>query len=271
MKYQITTVLHGLMFPEGPTVDSKGNIWFTELKGGTLGCLSPDQTFNRFPVANGTPNGIAIDHNDHVWFCDTSNGCVSRLNTETLEIDTVCSEVDRQPLDHPGDLAFDILGTLVFSCHANSRQEPVGYVCAWSSDWSKKISDGKFFPNGLTFTSDGKELIIAETYKHRLWKGKWDAPRSIWYDEHPWVEVGGPIGPDGMAFSDDGDLYVAVYGQKAIKVISPQGVIIDVIDIPGQNPTNCVFLPDGGLIVTEAERGELLKIDIKKKGMILFS
>ena len=263
--------MQGLVFPEGPAVDSKGNIWFVELKGGNLGCLSPDQTFKRFPVANGSPNGIAIDRRDHIWFCDSTNNCVSRLNPETLKIDTVCSGINGQPLHQPCDLAFDRQGTLVFTCHNNSRQEPTGYVCAWSpDDGIKKISDGKFFPNGLVFTSDGKELIIAETYKYRLWKGKWDAKSKTWYDEHPWVEAGGPIGPDGMAFSKDGDLYVAVYGRKTIKVISPQGIIIDEIELPGQNPTNCAFLPDGGLIVTEAERGELLKIDNRKKGMNLF-
>ena len=270
MNSQIITILQGLAFPEGPAVDYKGNIWFTELKGGNLGCLSPDRKFKRIPVNNGSPNGIAIDRNNHIWFCDASNNCISRLNPETLEIDTVCSEINGQPLHHPCDLAFDRQGTLVFSCHNNSRQEPTGYVCAWSPDGIKKISEGKFFPNGLCFTPDGKELVIAETYKHRLLKGKWDVQTKTWRDEYPWVAVGGPIGPDGMAFSDDGDLYVAVYGQKVIKVVSPHGVIIDEIELPGQNPTNCAFLPGGGLIVTEAERGELLKINNRKKGIKLY-
>lgn len=271
MKNRIITVLQGLLFPEGPAVDAKGNIWFVEQKGGTVGCLSPDQKLRRIPVDNGFPNGIAIDRNEHIWFCDASNDCISRLNPETLTIEIMCSEMDGRPLNHPNDLAFDIQGIPVFTCPGNSRHEPTGYVCAWSPDGIKKIGDGMFFPNGLAFTSDGEELVIAETYRHRLWKGKWDMQSKTWYDARTWVTVGGPIGPDGMAFSEDGDLYVAVYGQKAIKIISPQGIIVDAIELPGQNPTNCAFLPDGGLLVTEAERGELLIIDNGKKGRKLFT
>ena len=37
--------------------------------------------------------------------------------------------------------------------------------------------------------------------------------------------------------------------------------------LPGKNPTSCFFLMNGGLIVTEAERGELLWIYNKTTGL----
>lgn len=261
---RIQILIEGLNFPEGPAVDSMGNIWFVEQQGGDIVRFSVKNKIKRYPT-DGSPNGIAIDMYDNVWFCDSKNNCISVFEPKRENIRIVCGSVNGKPFDKPNDLAFDDAGNLLFTCPGNSRYEPTGYVCAFANGKAKKIAEQKYFPNGLAFTADGKELIIAETYKHRLWKGKWDSTSATWLEAAPWVEVGGPIGPDGMAFDRNHNLYVAVFGQQRIKVISPQGVIIEEVLLPGKNPTNCAFLKNGGLIVTEAERGELLWIDNKIK------
>lgn len=46
------------------------------------------------------------------------------------------------------------------------------------------------------------------------------------------IPIGG--GPDGMAFDEHGDLYVAVYGQQSIKCIDPSEQIIGLIELPGK-------------------------------------
>lgn len=118
--------------------------------------------------------------------------------------------------------------------------------------------------------------MIAETYKHRLWKGDWNANTCEWTNEKVWCDVGGPNGPggpDGMAMDAAGNLYAAVYGTGKIKVVSKEGKVIEDIFMPGQNPTNCAFDPAGklGLVVTEAEKGLLLSVDLNTRGMQLFN
>ena len=267
----INTLIKNLEFPEGPAVDSIGNIWLVELHGGNLVRLGTDGRLGRFPVAGGKPNGIAIDASDNIWFCDAGNDCVSIFNPTSNKISVFCDSVDGRPLNHPNDLAFDPAGNLLFTCPGDSRQKPTGYVCAVSEDGAvKKIIEDKFFPNGLAFSPDGNMLVLAETYKKRLWKGMWNAETLAWESAKPWVDVGGKIGPDGMAFGDDGNLYVAIFGGRAVKIISPDGHIIGQITIDGDNPSNCAFVGDGRLIVTETEHGRLLSADIGVKGAKLF-
>lgn len=266
----IKTLLENLNFPEGPATDSKGNIWFVELHGGNVCLLSKDGNLKRFHVENGAPNGIAIDSCDNVWFCDSGNDCVSILNPDSGDINVYCDRGGGNKLDHPNDLAFDAKGNVVFTCPGNSRKEPTGYVCAANANGVKKVIEGKFFPNGLAFSEDGKTLVVAETYRHRLWKGEWNADTLAWSNAAPWAEVGGVIGPDGMAFGDDGNLYVAVYGGKAVKVVSPSGAVIEEIVLGGHNPSNCAFMPRGGLLVTETEEGKLLYVSNGVKGAALF-
>ncbi len=76
------------------------------------------------------------------------------------------------------------------------------------------------------------------------------------------IEVGGTIGPDGLAIGQDGLVFVAVYNARQVKAVAPDGSVARVFDLPGANPTNCAFDPSGklGLVVTEAEKGLLLSL-----------
>lgn len=96
----------------------------------------------------------------------------------------------------------------------------------------------KIFSKRTCFRDHGRSLVIAETYKHRLWKGDWNADTCEWTNEEIWCEVGVPNrtgGSDGLAFNEEGNLYVAVYGTRKIKVVSGDGKVIEEILLPGRN------------------------------------
>lgn len=267
-------VLSGdLRFPEGPAFAPDGSLWAVELKGGSLVRLRDGQLIRHH--VGGSPNGIAIDQQGRIWFCDAEKNSISRFDPLTQQVVRIIGEVDGEELNKPNDLAFDADGNLVFTCPGNSRQEPSGYACVLKTDGTvQKITTGKYFPNGLAFSEDGKTLVIAETYKHRLWKGDWNAVTCEWESEKVWCDIGGPDGPggpDGMAFAENGDLYVAVYGTSSVRVVNSNGEVKEQIRIEGKCPTNCAFDPTGdlGLVITEAEKGEILSVNSKYRGIII--
>ena len=269
---QTKKIVSDLKFPEGPAFGLDGSLWAVELKGESLINLTIGK-LNRYYVG-GSPNGIAIDKLGRIWFCDSEQNTIRRFNLQTGQTETIISKVEGEDLNKPNDLAFDAVGNLVFTCPGNSRQEPTGYVCVLKTDGTiAKISTGKYFPNGLAFSVDGKTLVIAETYKHRLWTGEWDSKKCVWNNSKVWCEIGGPNGPggpDGMAFAENGNLFVAVYGTASIRVVSPKGIVINQINLESQNPTNCAFDPSGklGLVITEAEKGQILSLNSEYKGII---
>lgn len=268
----IATLTTGLSFPEGPAFAADGSLWAVELKGESLVQVKNGK-LKRFPVGGG-PNGIAIDKNGKIWFCDSGQRSIRRFDPATEKTETMLDKIDGDPLNKPNDLAFDTSGNLLFTCPGESRQEPTGYAVVRMRDGTvKKFTTGKYFPNGLAFSADGKTLVLAETYKHRLWKGDWNPETGEWTDATVWATVegpNGPGGPDGMAFGNDGNLYVAVYGTGYIHVVSPDGKVIQKINVAGQNPTNCAFDPSGklGLVVTEAEKGQLIIYKTPLKGIL---
>ena len=268
----IHPLARGLRFPEGPAFALDGSLWCVELNGGSLVRLQNGEATR--VTTGGAPNGAAVDRQGRVWFCDAQQNAIRRLDPRSGEIETVVEQVNGQPLDKPNDLAFDGASNLVFTCPGASRQEPTGYVCCRTPDGAVSIiADQLYFPNGLAFVDDGRALVIAETYRQRLWRGAWDGRQGAWREARVWAQatLGAP-GPDGLALGGDGLLYVAVFGSGQVQVFGKDGRQVGAHVLPGRNPTNCAFDPAGrlGLVVTEAEQGVLWSLPELGPGYPLF-
>jgi gluconolactonase len=261
----------GLDFPEGPLFDASGNLWCVEMKAGRLACLDTHGGLHRYSVG-GAPNGLAHDAAGGIWFCDADRNAVRRLEPRSDTCGTIVDRIGGRPLDRPNDLAFDAAGNLLFTCPGDSRIEPSGYVCCLAANGTcTVIAEGFCFPNGLALTAAG-DLIVAETRRQRLWRGRWDTGRRRWTD--PCVlctTAGAPIGPDGLAVDQEGRIYAAIYGAGMVEVFAANGLRLEAIATAGANPSNCAFDPSGrlGLVITETERGEILNWPTPARGMTL--
>lgn len=268
------TIATQLQFPEGPVFDFKGNLWFVEIKGRNLSRMN-GESLDRFEV-HGTPNGAMIDIAGNIWFCDSEKGEIRVFNPEKNTFKTICnSTVDGTRLKRPNDLIFDDAGNLLFSDHADGREQPLSNICVLpkGSHQAKVISKNKYFTNGLALKKDGKTLIFSETYKQQLWIANWDNEHLELKNERPFAKAGnGPWGPDGIAFDEHENLFAAIFNESRINIYSPDGNLIDWIACPGNRPTSCAFDPSGklGLVVTEADRGEILSLPELGKGLPIF-
>ena len=269
-----TTIITGLNFPEGPVFDFKGNLWFVEILGGNLCCWN-GETVERFAV-DGTPNGAMVDTTGLIWFCDSRRGEIRIFNPDKNCFETICnSTVDGKILKCPNDLIFDAEGNLLFSDHDNGREEPLSTICVLPAGGiqAKVISSNKYFTNGLALMKDSKTLIFSETYKQQLWVAGWDAFNLELTEERPFAKTGGaPQGPDGIAFDNDENLFATVFNDSRINVYSSDGKLTNCIGTRGSRPTSCAFDPIGklGLVVTEAEYGEILSFPEFGKGLRIF-
>jgi len=268
-------IIKGVNFPEGPFFDFEGNLWFVEIKGGTLAKWD-GQKLERFEV-DGTPCGSLMDRKGKIWFCDSARGEIRIFDPVTKEIKTVCSHTDKGAhLKKPNDILLDSHGNLLFSDHANGREEPVSTVCVlpYGGSRAKVISSDKYFTNGLAFMKDGKTLIFSETYRQQLWKAEWDSVNLLLKNECHFAKAGkGPWGPDGIAFDEDENLYAAVFNEYRINIYNKSGKLTDYLSCSGSRPTSCAFDPYGryGLVVTEAQLGEIISYDVSEKGLLIFN
>jgi len=273
-KSDAITLITDLKFPEGPIFDFEGNLWFVEIQGGNLSKWD-GKKLDRFDV-DGTPNGAMIDQQGKIWFCDSGRGEIRKFDPESKQIETICSETENNNrLIKPNDLIFDSEGNLIFSDHADGREEPKSTICVLpkGSRKAKIISDKKYFTNGLALMKNKSTLVFSETYRQQLWIAEWDARRFSLNDERFFAKAGdGQWGPDGIAFDEYENLYVTVFNEHKINVYNKTGELIDSIKLNGSRPTSCAFDPFNkyGLVVTEAEKGEIISYPTDVKGLPIF-
>ncbi len=127
---------------------------------------------------------------------------------------------------------------------------------------------GLAFPNGICLSADEGTLYVAETFTRRIHAFTLNSDGSA-NNRSLYAQMEGGVGPDGMDFGADGNLYVAHYGKSAVAVIAPTGEVIEELPVSGKNPTNVAFWDDS-LYVTETETGAVYRLDIGVKGQPLF-
>ncbi len=268
-------LITGLNFPEGPVFDFEGNLWFVEIKGGNLSRWNGTK-LDRIDV-EGTPNGAMVDRDGIIWFCDSERGEIRTFNPFDKTFRTICNQTDKgNLLVRPNDLIFDSAGNLIFSDHADGREQPLSTICVLpkGSNYAKVISKNKYFTNGLAFRANAKTLIFAETYRQQLWTAEWDLNRlELQNEQHFAIAGNGPWGPDGMAFDKDENLFVAVFNESLINVYDWLGNLTQSLPCSGTRPTSCAFDPSGqlGLVVTEADRGEIISYPDFRNGLPIFN
>jgi len=255
-------LVSGLRFPEGPVFDTAGNLWFVEIQGGNLSKWDGEK-LTRYPV-DGTPNGAAIDKEGIVWFCDSGRAEIRTFNPHTQEFRNICNQTtDGQRLIKPNDLIFDSMENLIFSDHADGREQAISTICVLpgGEHKAKIISRYKRFTNGLALLHDETKLIFAETYNQQLWEGDWNTKTAELSNERPFAKAGnGPWGPDGIAVDKNQNLFVALFNEHLVQKYNSVGDVVGAICCLGSRPTSCAFDPFDrwGLVVTEAERGEII-------------
>jgi len=124
------------------------------------------------------------------------------------------------------------------------------------------IAENMWFPNGLLLINDEKNIIINETWQHRLLIGDWNKKTLTIENIRTFYTIGGVAEPDGLTLSKDNLIYASVYATGMVWVFDTKGNLIKQIKLPGHNPTNICEDTIGqlGFIVTEAEKGLLLSI-----------
>lgn len=259
----VSILAKGLKFPEGPVVTSNGRIFCVELLGGSITEYHPNsKTISRFDVG-GAPNGLLVLDENTLVFCDSKNNSIRSLNLKNGKTTTLTDQLDGKPLSAPNDLIKDREGNILFTCPGGSRDKPIGYMCVLKKDGQvSRIADHMYFPNGLLLVNDEKNIIINETWQHRLLIGEWNTDMLKIENIRTFYDIGGVAEPDGLTISKDNLVYAAVYGTGMIWVFNLDGELVNQIKLPGNCPTNVCFddKNDLGLLVTESEKGLLLSI-----------
>ena len=251
---------------EGPACDRDGNLYCVGFRDArTVARVAADgraEAFVTLPEGS-AGNGIRFSRDGTAMFvADYTGHNVLRVDSATRAV-TVFAHDDR--MSQPNDLAI----------------APDGTLYASDPDWAAKTGrvwridrDGRTHvaaadlgtTNGIEVSPDGRKLYANESVQRRIWVFDIAADRTL-SNRRKFAEFP-DHGFDGMRCAADGTLYCTRHGKGTVVVLSPEGAVVEEIDVLGPNPTNLTFGgPDRRTVyVTEAGKKRIVSFRTSRAG-----
>ena len=168
-------------------------------------------------------------------------------------------------MNQPNDLAISPDGTLWAS--DPNWKESTGQVWRIDADGTTTLAAADMgTTNGIEVSPDGKTLYVNESVQRNIWAFTIADDKSL--TNKRLFKKFDDFGFDGHRCDVKGNLYVTRYGKGTVVKLSPQGEILQEINILGSRPSNlCFGGPDGKTVyVTEVEHTRLVKFRVDDPG-----
>lgn len=249
---------------EGPCFDAKGNFYLVDIPYGRILKMEANQSWSEVVVYDGEPNGMRALPDGRLLVADYKQGILS-LDPATGKIEPVVSRYRSERLKGPNDLIVSKSGDIFFTDQGQTGlHDPTGRVFRLHRSGALEclLSNGAG-PNGLALSADEKILFVAMTRDNAVWRVPLAKDGGV-------LKVGrftsyfGTVGPDGMAFDAEGNLFVAHASLGQVFIHNRHGELIArIASCRGATVTNlCFGGPDHKTIfITESESGSILRAD----------
>ncbi len=266
-------LIKGLGFTEGPLWTQQATLMAVGLSRGLVYELDPDngqilESYN----AGGRPNGLAQAADGSIWIAQ-AGGAETKPSVQRLYEGTIQTGVTG-PFDAPNDLVFDSSGRLWFTDpkgEAISDESVAGRVWCFdpvTGELAVKI-DSVFYPNGLAFSEDEKQLYVAETSTGHILVFDMQGGEPICGRKFAKLPKGVP---DGIALDSRGRVYAASVFGDAIYRFDSNGELAGIMTVPdGHVVTNLCFGGDGlsRIFISVAKGGAIYSVVSDTQGLSL--
>jgi sugar lactone lactonase YvrE len=237
--YTLETLADDFVFLEGPRWHG-GQLWLSDMWGNTVYTLSEAGRRGKVATLPQRPSGISFLPDGRVvvvsmvdrrlmlvgaggnlsQYADLSGMVSHDIN------DTVC---DAAGNIYVGNFGYDLLN------HAEAKTAEL--IMVTPGGQSKVVADGLEFPNGAVITPDGKTLIIAETFGHKLTAFTRAADGTL-SGRRVWAALGERT-PDGICLDASGAVWVSSFVSGEFVRVKEGGEVLDVITLTDKRAVAC--------------------------------
>jgi len=252
-------------FTEGPAVDKKGNVYFTDQPNNKIWKYGTDGQLSVFLDSAGRSNGMYFDRKGNLVTCADEHNQLWSINPRG-KITVLLKDFNGLHFNGPNDVWINYNGGIYFTDPYYQRDywtrrspeiegQKVYYLQKHHAP--VVVADNLQKPNGIIGTPDGKYLYVADikadkTYKYRI------APDGTLKEQTLFASKGS----DGMTIDVMGNIYLT---GKGVTVYNAAGKLIQHIDVPGEWTANITF---GGkekdlLFITASKAVYILKMKVK--------
>ena len=229
-------------FTEGPAVDARGNLYFTDQPNDRILRLDVDGTLKTFLKPAGRSNGMYFDRHGNLIACADEKNELWSISPKG-KVTVLLKDYRGKLLNGPNDVWVRPDNALFFTDPLYKRPywhrgegeqggEHVYFMTANRKTVTRVIDDLKQ-PNGIIGTPDGKILYVSDigsgkTYSYAVHADGHVTDKKLFC----------AIGSDGMTIDREGNVYLT---GKGVSVVSAAGKTIEHIDVPEPWTANVAF------------------------------
>ena len=264
---QLEKLADGFRFTEGPSADSKGNVYFTDQPNDRIMVWSTSGELSTFMQPSGRSNGLAFDKNDNLWSCADEKNELWMISQDK-KVEAIPSLYQGKLLNGPNDLWIDGKGGIYFTdpyykrswwAHSEKPQDiQAVYYFNPDNKTITRLTDDLVQPNGIVGTPDGKKLFVADIGANKTWSYNVNKDGSL-----SGKKLFCELGSDGLTIDSKGNIYLT---GKGVIVFDRNGRKIGNIEVPESWTANvCFGDKDLKSLYITASKG-LYRIRMKVKG-----
>ncbi|MDR1918581.1 MAG: SMP-30/gluconolactonase/LRE family protein [Tannerellaceae bacterium] len=264
---KVEKLAEGFSFTEGPAVDNKGNVYFTDQPNDRILMWSVDGTLTTFHENTGRANGLYFDKQNKLLSCSDMDNEIWSFEASGKHT-VIVTDFEGKKLNGPNDLWVHPQGGIYFTDPLYKRdywtrdpqmQQEGQYLYYVTPDRKKveRMDTGFEQPNGIIGSPDGKRLYVSDirarkTYVYEI------QPEGSLTNKKLFVSMGS----DGMTMDERGNVYLTGRG---VTVFNPAGEQIEQIPVEANWTANVCF---GGedmqtLFITASEYLYSLRMNVK--------
>jgi sugar lactone lactonase YvrE len=247
-------VAASIAFTEGPTVDARGDVFFSDIASNRILRLTPGKGVSVYREKSHGANGLVFDPQGRLVACEADPPRVTRTDMTTGEVEVLADSWEGKPFVAPNDVTFDGAGRLYFTDLTGGA--------VYRIDPDRKLTrilaaPAIQRPNGIAISPDDRTLYLVEANQseggarmiraYDLAKDGSVSDMRVFYDFYPGRSA------DGLSIDTQGNIYAAaglnqrrgtsetLQTKPGIHVISPQGKLLRYYPILEDTVTNCAF------------------------------
>ncbi|WP_442892822.1 SMP-30/gluconolactonase/LRE family protein [Emticicia sp. 17c] len=255
-------------FTEGPAVDKKGNVYFTDQPNNKIWKFDIDGKLSEFMDKSGRSNGMYFDKSGNLITCADEHNEMWSIAPDG-KVTVLLKNYNGHKFNGPNDLWIDAKGGIYFTDPYYQRDywerkspdpEIKGEKLYYLPKGKKEaiLVDPEIKkPNGLIGTPDNKHLYVSDMGIRTILRYDINADGSLSNKQEFAKDLS-----DGMTIDNKGNVYLAGRG---VTVYNPEGKKIEQIDVPAKWTANVCF---GGknkdmLFITASESVFILPMKVK--------
>ncbi|TRX66545.1 SMP-30/gluconolactonase/LRE family protein [Carboxylicivirga sp. M1479] len=265
-KGEVKKLAGDFIFTEGPAADSKGNVYFTDVRDHKIYTWSIKNKLDTFRTNSGRANGLYFDAKDKLFVCEGEDGLISST-TSTGEYAVVAKHYKGTRFNQPNDLWLDAKGGIYFTdpqYGGNDQDIPQDGMHVYYISPNKqviRVCNDLEKPNGIKGSPNGKQLYITDAGAGKTYRYTIQADGSL-RDKSLFID----LGCDGMTVDVKGNVYVTPRGKSDVEVYTPSGVLLESITVPERPSNVCFGGPNRSQLYITA-RTSIYRVEMRTKGV----